>query len=43
MTLDEAKAVLKSYGKPTCPCKYEHSFSKMIEEAIKLQERKNLA
>jgi|LauGreDrversion4_2_1035121.scaffolds.fasta_scaffold1579947_2 hypothetical protein len=43
MNLEQAKAILKENGKPTCPCKYENSFSKMIEEAIKIQERKNLA
>jgi len=36
MTLEQAKNILRSFGKPTCPCKYGNDTGKMIEEAIKL-------
>jgi hypothetical protein len=42
MNLEEAKQVLRSFGRPTCPCKYNNSTSAMIEEAIKLQAKQNL-
>lgn len=36
MTIEQAKQILKNHGKPTCPCKYDGSTEKMIEEARKL-------
>jgi hypothetical protein len=42
MTIDEAKTILRANGKPTCPCKYDGSLQKMIEEAIKITNIKNL-
>ena len=36
MTLEPAKNVLRSFGRPTCPCKYGNDTGRMIEEAMKL-------
>jgi hypothetical protein len=42
MSIDEAKAILRANGKPTCPCKYDGSLQRMIEEATKIMNRNNL-
>jgi hypothetical protein len=36
MTLEQAKNILRTFGKPTCPCKYENDPGKMIAEAVRL-------
>ena len=37
MNLEEAKAILRAHGKPTCSCKWNNDTYLMIQEAIKLK------